>query len=70
MIFGTYICRKPLAISGSQSEYVSYQIKGGSIMEVKYNRTGPDRKALVAAIEEIIGKKAIYKKVPSWRLHG
>lgn len=34
-------------------------------MEVKYNRTGPDRKALVTAIEEIIGKKAIYKKVPS-----
>lgn len=34
-------------------------------MEVKYNRAGPDRKALVTAIEEIIGKKAIYKKVPS-----
>lgn len=34
-------------------------------MEVKYNRIGPDRKALVTAIEELIGKKAIYKKVPS-----
>lgn len=34
-------------------------------MEVKYNRTGPDRKELVKAIEEIFGKKAIYKKVPS-----
>ena len=34
-------------------------------MEVKYNRTGPDRKELVKAIEEITGKKALYKKVPS-----
>lgn len=34
-------------------------------MEVKYNRTGPDRKELVKAIEENTGKKALYKKVPS-----
>nr|DAI06868.1 MAG TPA: hypothetical protein [Caudoviricetes sp.] len=34
-------------------------------MEVKYNLTGPARKALVKAIENIIGEKAIYKKVPS-----
>ena len=34
-------------------------------MEVKYNRTGSDRKELVKAIEEITGKKALYKKVPS-----
>lgn len=34
-------------------------------MEVKYNRIGPARKELVRAIEEITGKKAIYKKVPS-----
>lgn len=34
-------------------------------MEVKYNRIGPARKELVSAIEEITGKKAIYKKVPS-----
>lgn len=34
-------------------------------MEVKYNMTGPARKELVKAIENITGKKAIYKKVPS-----
>lgn len=34
-------------------------------MEVKYNLTGPARKALVKAIENITGEKAIYKKVPS-----
>ena len=34
-------------------------------MEVQYNRIGPARKELVKAIEEITGKKAIYKKVPS-----
>ena len=34
-------------------------------MEVKYNSTGPARKELVKAIENITGKKAIYKKVPS-----
>lgn len=34
-------------------------------MEVKYNRTGPARKELVQAIEEITGKKAIYMRVPS-----
>lgn len=34
-------------------------------MEVKYNMTGPDRKELVKAIENITGAKAIYKKVPS-----
>ena len=34
-------------------------------MEVKYNLTGPARKELVKAIENITGKKAIYKKVPS-----
>lgn len=34
-------------------------------MEVKYNLTGPARKALVEAIENITGEKAIYKKVPS-----
>ena len=34
-------------------------------MEVKYNMTGPARKELVKAIENIIGKKSIYKKVPS-----
>lgn len=43
MIFGTYARRKLLDISASQSEYVSYQIKGGSMMEVKYNMTGPAR---------------------------
>ena len=35
------------------------------MMEVKYNMTGPARKELIKAIENIIGKKAIYKKVPS-----
>lgn len=34
-------------------------------MEVKYNMTGPARKELVKAIENITGEKAIYKKVPS-----
>ena len=34
-------------------------------MEVKYNLTGPARKELVKAIENITGEKAIYKKVPS-----
>ena len=34
-------------------------------MEVKYNMTGPARKELVKAIENITGAKAIYKKVPS-----
>ena len=34
-------------------------------MEVKYNLTGPARKALVKTIENITGEKAIYKKVPS-----
>lgn len=34
-------------------------------MEVKYNLTGSARKALVKAIENITGEKAIYKKVPS-----
>lgn len=34
-------------------------------MEVKYDLTGPARKALVKAIENITGEKAIYKKVPS-----
>ena len=34
-------------------------------MEVKYNLTGPARKKLVKAIENITGEKAIYKKVPS-----
>ena len=33
-------------------------------MEVKYNMTGPARKELVKAIENITGEKAIYKKVP------
>lgn len=39
-------------------------------MEVKYNLTGPARKALVKAIENITGEKAIYKKSPVLRLHG
>ncbi len=34
-------------------------------MEVKYNLTGPARKELVKAIENITGEKAIYQKVPS-----
>lgn len=34
-------------------------------MKVKYNLTGPARKELVKAIENITGEKAIYKKVPS-----
>nr|DAK77235.1 MAG TPA: hypothetical protein [Caudoviricetes sp.] len=33
-------------------------------MEVKYDMTGPARKKLVKAIENITGEKAIYKKVP------
>ena len=34
-------------------------------MEIKYGVTGKDRKALVSAIAEIIGAKAIYKGVPT-----
>lgn len=34
-------------------------------MEVKYNMSGPARKELVKAIEEITGKKAVYMGVPS-----
>lgn len=34
-------------------------------MEIKYGVTGKERKALVSAIAEIIGAKAIYKGVPT-----
>ncbi len=34
-------------------------------MRVEFNRTGTERKALVAAIAEIIGRKAKYLKMPT-----
>ena len=35
-------------------------------MNAKYNVTGKDRKALVEAIENITGEKAVYKKAPTF----
>jgi len=35
-------------------------------MNAKYNVTGTDRKALVEAIENITGEKAVYKKAPTF----
>ena len=35
-------------------------------MKAAYNVTGADRKALVKAIENIIGEKAVYKKAPTF----
>ena len=35
-------------------------------MKATYNVTGADRKALVKAIENIIGEKAVYKKAPTF----
>ena len=35
-------------------------------MKATYNVTGEDRKALVKAIENIIGEKAVYKKAPTF----
>ena len=35
-------------------------------MKATYNVTGADRKALVKAIENIIGEKAVYKKLPTY----
>ena len=34
-------------------------------MEIKYNRTGKERKDLVTAIAQITGAEAVYKGVPS-----
>ena len=34
-------------------------------MEIRYNRTGKERKELVNAIAEITGDQAVYKGVPS-----
>ena len=35
-------------------------------MEIKYNLTGTDRKALVKAVSNIIGKKSKYLGAPSF----
>lgn len=35
-------------------------------MRIKFNRTGTERKALVNAVSEITGARAVYKGVPTF----
>ena len=35
-------------------------------MEIKYNKTGKDRKALVDAVSDIVGEPAVYLGTPTF----
>lgn len=35
-------------------------------MEIKYNRTGKDRKSLVDAVSDIVGEPAVYLGTPTF----
>jgi hypothetical protein len=44
----------------------SQNMKGAKIMNVRFNVTGSERKALVGAISEILGQETIYNGAPTF----